>query len=66
MKNGRFALLCSLEIECLKRRCSLAGRIRMKNGRFALTDSLREFCVNQLSIVMHSYHLLATDAPVTG
>jgi hypothetical protein len=38
----------------------------MKNGRFALTDSLREFCVNQLTIVMHSYHLLATDAPVTG
>jgi hypothetical protein len=38
----------------------------MQNGRFALTDSLREICVNQLCIVIVSYHSLPTDAPVTG
>lgn len=32
----------------------------------ALAWWMRDFCVNQLSIVMHSYHLMATDAPVTG
>ena len=41
-------------------------RFEVSAGAVRMNISLREFCVEQLCIIVNSTELIAADAPVTG